>query len=307
MTRTESPGSYVIWRTFGAGFWSIVASTLSHMKIAEDRGLIPVVDFANHKTIYNESEPVRDTWNMWEYYFEQPAGRSLDQVEPGAYVCDGRIPASYRGELSEVFFREMWHAKSLIKPQLRESIEQKIREMNLSQSTLGVHIRGQEARRARGHQFPATLKQLNDAIAFAVDHYDFKEILLVSETQQYVDTIARQWHNKLNIQISPTFRLRNRNSYRLRRPPRPQHMYHLGFEALQDAHLLAACGGIIRGNSGLSDAASMIKAESFEPFIKISQGRNSFRPYISSWLWYAKRALPPEVGGFQPWTPPAEN
>lgn len=307
MARTQSSGSYVIWRTFGAGFWSIVGSTLSHIKIAEDQGLVPVVDFANHKTIYNESKPVRGTWNMWEYYFEQPAGRGLEQVEPDAYVCDGRIPKSYRGELSKDFFREQWHARVIIKPHLRAAIERTIREMNLSHSTLGVHLRGQEARRARGHMFPATLKSYNDAIAFALDHYNFENLLLVSEAQQYIDTIARKWHKKLNIQVSPTFRLRYRDSYRLRRHPREQHMFQLGFEALQDAHLLAACGGIIRGHSGISDAASMIRTESFDPLIKISQGRNSFRPYISSWLWYAKRALPPGLGGFQNWTPPAKN
>ena len=69
--------SYVIWRTHGAGFWSIVASTLAHCDIATQEGLVPVVDMENHASVYQEDAPVRGTRNVWEYYFQQPAGRSL--------------------------------------------------------------------------------------------------------------------------------------------------------------------------------------------------------------------------------------
>ena len=298
-----SGGSYVIWRTYGAGFWSIIGSTLSHFKIAEDMGLAPVVDFANYRTIYNESHPVGGQTNMWEYYFDQPAGRNIEDVEPNAFVCDGRIPKRYRGDLVNPFFGDQWHSKVKMKQHIKGRIRNTIDCLGLSSRTLGVHLRGQEARRAKGHMFPATMRQFNDAIEFAVDQGDFTSMLLVSEAQQYIDFVLRKWSDRIDIRISPTFRLRYRDSYRLHRPPRANHMFELGFEALQDAHLLAECGGIIRGHSGISDAASMLKSQSFEPFIKISQGQNSLRPYISPWLWYVKATVPPIVGGFGKWRP----
>ena len=296
-------GSYVVWRTYGAGFWSIIGTTLSHLKIAEEMGLVPVVDFANYPTIYNESHPVGDKSNMWEYYFDQPAGRSVEEIEPTAFVCDGKIPKRYRGDLTEPFFGEQWRSRVKIRTDIKRRIENNIEQMELSSRTLGVHLRGQEARRAKGHMFPATMHQFNEAIAFALDQGDFTSILLVSEAQQYIDFALRKWGDKIDIRISPTFRLRFRDSYRLRHSPRPNHRFELGFEALQDAYLLAQCGGIVRGHSGISDAASMLRSQPFEPFIQISQGRNSLRPYIAAWIWYAKATAPHSIGGFDRWRP----
>ena len=58
--------SYVVWRTHGAGFWSVVASTLAHCDTAEQQGMTPVVDMENYPSVYQESSPVRGTRNVWE-------------------------------------------------------------------------------------------------------------------------------------------------------------------------------------------------------------------------------------------------
>lgn len=296
-----TPGSYVIWRTYGAGFWSIIGTTLSHIRIAHDRGLVPVVDFENFKTIYNEIEPVHETNNMWEYYFEQPGGRSIHQVETEAFVCDGRIPKGFPRDLTDPFFKFQWDSKINLKPRIMGRIQSTLGDLALSSRTLGVHLRGQDARRAKGHMFPGTMRQFCDAIHFALSEADFSEILLVSEAQQYVDYVEKEFGSRITVKVSPTFRLRFRDAYRLKTHPRKNHMYELGFEALQDAYLLAECGGIVRGHSGISDAASMIRDRPFDPFIKIVQGRNSLRPYISPWLWYAKAISPTIFGGFAKW------
>ena len=91
--------SYVIWRTYGAGFWSIVASTLAHCDIATQNGLVPVVDMEKHTSVYNEDQPVKGTKNMWEYYFQQPAGRDLADIGKFPSLNDGTIPSGYPREL----------------------------------------------------------------------------------------------------------------------------------------------------------------------------------------------------------------
>ena len=300
----ESDGSYVVWRAYGAGFWSIMASTLAQLRIAQDRGLTPVIDYQNYKTVYNEDFPINGQMNMWEYYFEQPAGRSLKEVEDEAFVCDGRIPRGFPGDLTHSFYREQWRTHVRIKPEIQERIGASARKLDISATTLGVHLRGQEARRAKGHMFPGTVAQFNSAISYALHSGNFNKILVVSEGQQYIDAIRRNWESDIEVQHSPTFRLKYKNAYRLKTAPRPFHRFELGFEALQDAHLLARCGGLVRGHSGISDAASMIREnEEFNPQIKIAQGRNSLRQYIAPWLWYAKALLPGSAGGFQRWTP----
>lgn len=299
---SQDARSYVIWRTYGAGFWSIVASTLAHCDIAEERNLVPVVDMENHPTVYREAEPINDTKNFWEYYFEQPGGRTIKDLGDKPFVTDGTIPKGYPREIGHETYRELWQKHARLKNHISERITSTIEGLSISHTTLGVHFRGQEMRTAIGHKFPPTLSQMNDAIAYVLENFNFDEILLVTEAQQYVDALSKKWGNR--VVSTPTFRLRHRNSYRLKRTPRPRHRFELGFEALQDAHLLAACGGFICGHSGLSEAALLITERPFHPHIRISQGRNSFRPYVAPWMWYAKALAPPSLGGFKRWTPP---
>lgn len=294
--------SYVIWRTYGAGFWSIVASTLAHCDIAERRNCVPVVDMESHPTVYQEDAPINNTKNFWEYYFEQPAGRSLDGIGDDPLVIDGTIPKGYPREIGDDTYRNLWQKYARLQPHISERISATLSSLDISSTTLGVHFRGQEMRTAIGHKFPPTMKQINAAIAYVLENHNFEKILLVTEAQQYVEAIRKRWGRR--VVPSPTFRLTHRNSYKLKKPPRRNHRFELGFEALQDAHLLAACGGIIRGHSGLSEAALLIAEKPFMPHIRISQGRNSFRPYVAPWMWYAKALAPPILGGFPKWKPP---
>lgn len=298
---SHKPSSYVIWRTYGAGFWSIVASTLAHCDIATQRGLVPVVDMENHPSVYQEQAPVNGTRNMWEYYFQQPKGRSLANIGHSPVENDGTIPSGYPRELGDETYRALWRKYAKLQPHIEQKIAATVANLEVSRTTLGVHFRGQEMRTAVGHKFPPTLGQMNSAITHVLETGDFDRILVVTEAEQYVSALKRRWGPR--IVTSPTFRLWRRNSYKLRRSPRPAHRYNLGFEALQDAHLLAACGGYIRGHSGLSEAALLISDQGFAPHIKFSQGRNSFRPYLAPFLWYSKVLLPGSLGGFKKWTP----
>jgi hypothetical protein len=62
---------YVIWREEGhTGLFSIVTSTLCHLHIARQLGMVPVVDMEHFRSHYNEDHPVEGTFNSWEYYFK---------------------------------------------------------------------------------------------------------------------------------------------------------------------------------------------------------------------------------------------
>lgn len=297
----NSKQSYIIWRTYGAGFWSIVASTLAHCDVAEKGGLVPVVDMETFPSVYQEPAPVRGTRNVWEYYFNQPSTRNVETQGDSPFVTDGTIPKGYPREIGDDVYRKLWKKHVTLNSHSEMQIKSTIHDLDINEKTLGIHFRGQEMRTAVGHKFPPTLDQMNDAITHVLDNFDFDEILLVTEAEQYVKALQKRWGSRLFP--SPTYRLWHRNAYRLRTPPRKWHMYRLGMEALQDAYLLAACGGLVRGHSGLSEAALLVTETPFEPHIKISQGRNSFRPYLAPWLWYSKALTPGVLGGFKKWVP----
>jgi hypothetical protein len=75
----------------GAGLFSNFHWVLGHILYAIEKNYIPVVDMMNYKTYYNETESVNGTKNAWEYYFEQPALYTLEEVYKGKNVILGNM------------------------------------------------------------------------------------------------------------------------------------------------------------------------------------------------------------------------
>ena len=71
---------YIIQRHPGYGLFSNVAFVINHLKVAKDYGFTPVVDMENYTTVYNEKKKVCNTFNAWEYYFEQTSNFTLEEV-----------------------------------------------------------------------------------------------------------------------------------------------------------------------------------------------------------------------------------
>lgn len=294
--------SFIVWRksqaSTGVGFFSIVTSVLAQLRLAEERNLIPVVDFETHFSTYQEREPIHGTRNMWEYYFEQPAGRKLPEVEKNADRSDGTHPRGFAYDLSrDPRYKELWDKYIRLNSQTQSFVETSISELQLSHKTLGVHFRGGDMRTARGHKFPPTQKQLNQAIQSVLDSSDVDTIFLVTEGKQYEKSLKKKWGHRLKT--SPSFRLSFRNSYASGVYPRPHHRYRLGLETLRDAIALSRCGGLVCGRSNLSEASLMLGADNLKPAIRISQGSNSGHPLVAPFLWYAKAVLPQKLGGFK--------
>ena len=160
-------------------------------------------------------------------------------------------------------------------------------------------------RTARGHRYPPTLRQMREAIAWSLENGEFDDIFLVTEAQQYVDYFVKSFGGR--VIPSPSFRMSRQNSYTVRRSPRKNHRYQLGLETLRDAVVLSRCGGLVCGRSNLSEAAIMLAGRDFKLMIRISQGRNSFRPYVAPVKWYVKAVLPERMGGFPRWSPVPGN
>lgn len=298
-------GSFVVWRQSrqqtGVGFFSIVTSVLAQFDLAEKKNLIPVVDFETNYSTYQEPTEVNGTRNMWEYYFEQPAGRDLRDVEEGAERSDGTFPRGYPYDLSaDNRYRELWDKYVRLNQSANLFVENSIRELSISRGTLGVHFRGGDMRTAPGHKFPPTQRQVNAAIRGAMESSDLDSIFLVTEFGSYERSFKKKWGTRLTT--SPSFRLLRRNSYAVSSYPRPLHRYALGLEALRDATALSRCGAIVCGSSNLSEAAIMLGQERLNPSIRISQGSNSGHPLVAPFLWYLKAVSPPTMGGFRPWS-----
>ena len=74
---------YVIYREDpNVGIYSVILTTLSHLRYAEENGLIPVIDMRNfdNEYMYPMTYGGGGTENAWEFYFEQPSLVSLEEA-----------------------------------------------------------------------------------------------------------------------------------------------------------------------------------------------------------------------------------
>ena len=299
---SQAKKSFIVWRQIrkptGVGFFSIMTSVLAQFDLAEQKDLIPVVDFETHFSTYHEREEIHGTSNMWEYYFEQPAGRSLSDVEEGAQRSDGTLPRGYAYDLSaDPRYGELWDKYIRLNSATLSFVESSLAELQITARTLGVHFRGGDMRTARGHKFPPTQRQVNLAIRSVFDSSEVDTIFLVTEGEQYERSFKKKWGHRLTA--SPSFRLRYRNPYNMSSHPRHLHRYNLGLETLRDAFALSRCGALVCGRSNVSEAALMLGKDDLKPAIRISQGSNSGHPLVAPYLWYLKAALPQRMGGFK--------
>ena len=124
--------------------------------------------------------------------------------------------------------------------------------------------------------------------------HDFDRVFLVTEGQEYLRKFKKSFGHRL--QYSQACRPYRRNAYRYY--PRPLHMYRLGLEVLSDAIILSRCGGLVSGNSNVSEAAIMLNRGRYRVNHQILLGMNSSDALKARFLWRTKCFLPEVAGGF---------
>lgn len=280
----------------GRGLFSLVASVLCHLDIAEEHGWIPIIDFENFKNIYNENNPINGTNNSWEYYFEPVSKYKLSEVysSHNVVLSNDSYPVGY--DYSITGERRLYSALFKyfkVRPDIVLDVDKFYDENLLGRRVLGVHFRGQEMKTARDHPFPPTKQQMAYRIEKLIKAYKFNEIFVVSEDAEYVAFLKNKFPNLIS---SSHYRTDGENAYN--QYPRENHIYKLGREILVDAILLSRCQGLIGCGSNVSTFSRFISNGSYEIDECISNGTNSSNIIISKFLWSIKAILPSSLGGF---------
>lgn len=122
-------------------------------------------------------------------------------------------------------------------------------------------------------------------------------IFLVTEAESYIQSFARRYGQRLSY--LDVIRQGAINIFVDR--PRNNHRYLLGLENLIETRLLAECGGLVCGYSGLSEMAHVLGRENFQTVDKVWNGRVPAGPKIvASHIWSYRQAAPRILGGFAP-------
>lgn len=289
--------TYVIRRR-GGGFFSIVSSVIAHLEFANKIGAEPFVDLTNERcTYWDGSAGGPATNNAWEYFFEPVSSLGFhDAFAAGKVILSsGDHPPGATTNLSTRLDLAVMADEAIKpRPEVLSAVERAQADLGLGRKSLAVHFRGQEMRRAARHPLPPSRSQMVDAITRALDFCSFESIFVVSEGTEHLRSLKRVFGNR--IVYTDSFRLYRRNSYRTN--PRPSHRYLLGFEILRDAMLMALCGGLVHGDSNVSEFVRFRRRDDFLVRIGIDNGMNVGRGLMRHGLWYGRQLLPKSLGGF---------
>lgn len=262
--QAEEAKPYIIYRLPPfAGFWSNFFVILAGIDKADRLGLTPVVDMERYPTLYSETQPIFDTLNAWEYFFEQPGGVSLQTaLSLNGYDNGGGDGVFSMAHRIRPTLEKTKRAKELIrkyiriKPHIIHDLDA-ILQPEIDYNTLGVHVRGTDRRRGEGGHLTTASADVYLQTAIELDTiYNFSQIFLACDELETVDMFKEVFGQR--IKFCECFRVSATGSSAAHwgnTSSRPMHKYFLGREVLMDALLLARCGHLLCGPSNVSFAA----------------------------------------------------
>jgi hypothetical protein len=280
----------------GRGFFSILSGVICYLNFADRCGFIPVVDFENFKTEYNQEEDIGGTKNAFEYYFLPVSSVKLDEVYSSrSVVFSGNgYPKGYNYTIANIPELYKTYEKYIkIRPEI-ESLANAPKS-SPADKVLGVHFRGQEMRTAAGHWLPPSNKQMSKAIDIMLQREAFDFIFVCTEDKRLLNILDEKYPGM--VISNDHYRTQGINAYKIN--PRKNHKYLLGREVLIDMLCLSQCDALISCSSNVASMSRFINNKLYSATIFINNGPNSnFWPFAKV-LWAIKNILPANMGGFK--------
>lgn len=272
---------YVIRRPSMWGLMSILAVYINHINYAIRRGYIPVIDQCTVTNLYLEEDELNTGINSWEYYFEQPAGYSLEDIAHAHnVVLSGMLlwssdENSYRINYETVSapFGDKWQrlAQGYYRKnrQASEHIARISRSVLQSRGnvTLGVYCRGTDYvdMHPKGHPVQPTAEQVIDKARQVLSERSYQYVYLVTEDD-------RVWHKfrdafgdrLLYIDAARYGDAKDDGSFIWQRKnPRDDSKYTSGLDYLTGMSLLHECDGLVAGITGGTAGLRLLQQRPF--------------------------------------------
>ena len=294
---------YIIQRHPGYGIFSNLTFVVNHIKIATSMGFIPIVDMQNYTTIYNEKEKIFNTYNSWEYYFEQISPYNLDEVykSKNVLITDSFFYSNYdfcynitdNSRLIEIFHKFIKVKKNKLK-----TIKYLRRKLFNNQKVLGVHFRGTGYKSSR-NPFPLTTNQMINQINEILKKDKYDKIFLMTEDQNNFKALIDYFREKI-IYLKTTVRGKT-NQEVYDNYSRDRHRYKLGRDVLVETYLLSYCDGYFDIETNPRTIAILLNLNQNQKRYTFDNGFNNTWPILNylNPTWTFKSILPSKFGGFK--------
>ena len=271
---------YIIRREADAGLFSFVHTSFAHLMYALTKGMIPVIDMQNYRSVYIEEDKLGKE-NAWEYFFKQPCGYGLDdarrsEVKHGyLHSWQSILPLTIlqsRDKRYNEFF-EIWSIIYRHFFQLSDNASKYINEeynrlIKPGMRVIGVKCRGTDYTmlRPRNHPIQPEVEDVIAKVREVMEAWNCDYVYISSEERKTVEHFEQAFPGKV-LYVSQMFYddVDYINTYITRANfGRENDAYLRGLEYLSSIIILARCTSAILSLCGGSATAMYINGGKYE-------------------------------------------
>lgn len=257
------------------GLFSHFIVYVNSVKVALDKGYIPIIDMQNNENLYLKKSEVGKV-NAWEYYFKQPCGYNMNEIKDSRNVIWG---SGFVGEMFPYMdidyllekrgdFREY---KNIVKKYfvLSESVQRevdKFYEEYLSEfKVLGVLCRGTDyvVNKPSKHPIQPTLEQLYEKMDAMIMEYECNKIFLATEDFSMYCSIKAYYGDKVVTNRKEFVKYSGEVSIGKTMQQQTKNVYREGMDYLVSMAILAKCKYFVGGHTS-GTVGVMLMSEGFE-------------------------------------------
>ena len=268
---------YLIKLHAPSGLMSFLYNTARYLVVADYFRFVPVIEWKSAAYQRDDHNSFGD--NIFEYWFEQPGGISVSDASQSRQValstfnhgmlnyCNGCGYMPY----SEI---DTLHIESVCKHlRLNSFIQSHITKATSSvlgnKKTLGVHHRSFNNMKHKWHPVGINATEYIPEIKKAIDEHGFERIFLAADNDNTVKLFKSHFGNMVVYYDGVARVVEGKSSDLLHqlldaRESRIDHGYNMGLEVITDVYTLAACQGLIAGQSAVSKAALYVNGNKFD-------------------------------------------
>jgi hypothetical protein len=238
------------------GLMAIQSNVLGYLRIAYNKGYIPVVDLKNHKNGYLETAEIGNI-NAWEYYFEQPTRYTLDDVYKSKNVITTSGEATLEAyplrfhflmnqKSSAAYYFKLLNSFVRIKDSVLHKINQECNSIIGGKRVIGVVNRGSDYINTKGHAIQPTVGDLIIKIKELLLMWGCEYIFLATEEEYVLELFKNSFNDKLLV--NKCCRINSFDKYIFYtdvRFNRENDLYYKGLEYLTSVVILSRCNCLV--------------------------------------------------------------
>ena len=255
-----------------AGLFSLVMTNMGMVKYALDRGYIPVIDMQSEQNTYLEEELVGKQ-NAWEYFFEQPCGYTLKDIQKSKNIilscglvgksCEFPEDSITYDEKQYLKWRKVFDRYFFVKKEIEEEVAHIKKELFLGERTLGVLCRGTDYVNAcpKDHPKQPTIEQMLQKVREVMEKQKCTWIYLTTEDENIFERFKNEFGQTvkyLDVKRYTAKEGENMNDIIMQEAGS---RYMAGKQYLISILLLAGCECLVAGSAGGTYGALVLERE----------------------------------------------